>query len=45
MCHTAEREGPRYPITGTLYPTGHEPNDCNGVNSSAGGKDALTELM
>lgn len=36
-CHTAENEGPRYAIAGTLYPTGHEPNDCNGISGMASG--------
>lgn len=30
-CHAQEDEGPRYTIAGTLYPTLHEPNDCNGT--------------
>jgi hypothetical protein len=42
-CH-ASGEGPRFRIAGTVYPTGHEPNDCNGATSAtievtdAGGK-------
>jgi hypothetical protein len=33
-----------YAITGTVYPTGHEPNDCNGVNgSSAGATVVITD--
>lgn len=36
-CHTAENEGPRYAIAGTLFPTGHEPNDCNGISGQASG--------
>jgi hypothetical protein len=31
-CHTM-RGGPAYTIAGTVYPTAHEPNDCNGVNA------------
>ena len=31
-CHTM-RGGPNYTIAGTVYPTAHEPNDCNGVNA------------
>ena len=27
------RGGPRYTVAGTVYPTAHEPNDCNGVNA------------
>lgn len=30
-CHS------NYTIMGTVYPTGHEPNDCNGVNGSTTG--------
>jgi hypothetical protein len=29
-CHQ-QRGGPRYTIAGTVYPTAHEPNDCNGA--------------
>jgi hypothetical protein len=31
-CHTM-RGGPNYTVAGTVYPTAHEPNDCNGVNA------------
>ncbi|MCA9590236.1 MAG: hypothetical protein KC657_33260 [Myxococcales bacterium] len=31
-CHSM-RGGPRYTVAGTVYPTAHEPNDCNGVNA------------
>lgn len=31
-CHTM-RGGPAYTVAGTVYPTAHEPNDCNGVNA------------
>ena len=30
-CHTM-RGGPAYTVAGTVYPTAHEPNDCDGVN-------------
>ncbi len=36
-CHTSEGEGPRYAIAGTLFPTGHEPDDCNGLPGDPGG--------
>jgi hypothetical protein len=26
--------GPDFSVAGTVYPTAHEPNDCNGVNGS-----------
>ncbi len=34
-CHSRSFEGPRYTFAGTLYPTAHEPNDCNGVSGGA----------
>lgn len=36
-CHTVGvggERGPRFDIAGTLYATGHEPNDCKGVNGN-----------
>ena len=38
-CHTAMGEGPRPPLTlaGTVYPTGHEPDDCNGSSAASSG--------
>jgi hypothetical protein len=36
QCHSSE-DGPRLAIAGTLYPTAHEPNLCNGTDV---GKDA-----
>lgn len=35
-CHTSSREGPRYQIAGTVYPTAHEPDDCIGVDGTTG---------
>ncbi|MDB4933502.1 MAG: hypothetical protein JWP87_474 [Labilithrix sp.] len=32
-CHS-QRGGPNYTVAGTVYPTAHEPNDCNGVNGA-----------
>jgi hypothetical protein len=36
-CHRSsdEDDAPRLQIGGTVYPTGHEPNDCNGATSAA----------
>jgi hypothetical protein len=34
-CHTMQG-GPAYKVAGTVYPTAHEPNECNGVNGPAG---------
>jgi hypothetical protein len=28
-CHAKEWEAPKFAIAGTVFPTGHEPNDCN----------------
>ena len=33
----------RFTIAGTVYPTGHEPNDCNGVGTSAGATVVVTD--
>jgi hypothetical protein len=30
-----------YSVIGTVYPTGHEPNDCNGVNGSTTGAQVV----
>lgn len=32
-CHSM-KGGPAYAVAGTVYPTAHEPNDCNGVNGA-----------
>lgn len=32
-CHV-QRGGPNYQVSGTVYPTAHEPDDCNGVNDA-----------
>ncbi len=42
-CHAQEREGPAYTIAGTVYATGHEPDDCNGV--SGGGPEDVSVLI
>jgi hypothetical protein len=42
-CHREEGEGPLFAIAGTLYPTAHEPSDCNGVNGSAGAQVVVTD--
>jgi uncharacterized membrane protein len=41
-CHSKSGEAPTFVIAGTLYPTGHEPDNCNGVNSTAGAKVVVT---
>ncbi len=42
-CHTREGEGPAYTIAGTIYATGHEPDDCHGV--SGAGPEAVTIVI
>lgn len=42
-CHTAEEEGPDLVVAGTLYPTAHEPDDCNGVPASSGAIVVITD--
>jgi hypothetical protein len=35
-CHsTTGGEAPRYSFAGTVYPSAHEPDDCNGVNGTS----------
>jgi len=46
-CHQQEGEGPYLTVAGTVYPTGHEPDACDGANgatgSFAGAKVVLTD--
>jgi mono/diheme cytochrome c family protein len=43
-CHNKHDDAPFFTIAGTLYPTAHEPDDCNGVNgTSAGAKVVITD--
>jgi cytochrome c553 len=41
-CHSKSGEAPTFVIAGTLYPTGHEPDNCNGVNGTTGAKIVVT---
>ncbi len=41
-CHTM-KGGPAYKVAGTVYPTAHEPNECNG--STGAGPPALTVIV
>jgi hypothetical protein len=41
-CHESEGEGPRFSLAGTIFPTGHEPDDCNGA--SGGSLDISIEV-
>ncbi|MEY4513123.1 MAG: hypothetical protein RLZZ450_5245 [Pseudomonadota bacterium] len=40
-CHS-RGEGPKFALAGTLYPSAHEPNDCNGTNP-AGASVVVTD--
>jgi mono/diheme cytochrome c family protein len=42
-CHTMKGEGPIFAVSGTVFPTPHEPDDCNGVTSAAGAQVVVTE--
>jgi cytochrome c553 len=42
-CHAASHEGPSYAVAGTLYPTWHEPDDCDGIDPSYGAKIIITD--
>lgn len=42
-CHT-EKHGPRFAFAGTVFPTAHEPNDCNGSSQSSSGTGAVVEV-
>jgi hypothetical protein len=35
-CHSSGGEGPRFAIAGTVYPTAHEPDQCNGASGVTG---------
>jgi hypothetical protein len=45
-CHAMGGDGPRYTIAGTLYPTGHEPDLCDGVSptSAAGAQIVIVGM-
>jgi hypothetical protein len=40
-CHS-RGEGPRFAIAGTVYPTAHEPDNCNGASGSKGIEVVIT---
>lgn len=41
-CHRAMNEGPIFSIGGTVYPSAHEPDLCNGANGSNGARIVIT---
>jgi hypothetical protein len=48
-CHSGssdgedEGEGPQFWLAGTVYPTAHEPDECNGVNGSGDAKLVIVD--
>jgi len=45
-CHASSFEAPKFTIAGTVYPTGHEPDNCYGTSSvSVGITDANGTTM
>jgi hypothetical protein len=36
-CHSMGGDGPSYAIAGTVFPSAHEPTDCNGTGTSSSG--------
>lgn len=40
-CHSSG-EGPRFAVAGTLYPTAHEPDRCDGVDGTNGAQVIIT---
>ena len=43
-CHASTGgEAPLFTIAGTLYPTGHEPDQCNGANGTDGAQVVVTD--
>ena len=42
-CHSTNREAPKFVVAGTVYPTLHEPDDCNGQNGTTGVTVVITD--
>jgi mono/diheme cytochrome c family protein len=42
QCHTSD-DGPRFSIAGTVYPTAHEPDLCNGADGQSGARVVITD--
>ena len=42
QCHAASDEGPRFSIAGTIYPTVHEPDLCDGAPPASGAQVIIT---
>jgi hypothetical protein len=49
-CHSNSPEAPKFSLAGTVYPTAHEPDDCNGFNgfnglNGFGGSSGVTVVI
>ena len=33
-CHESQRDAPTFVVAGTVYPSAHEPDDCNGISGT-----------
>jgi len=44
-CHATNPEAPTFVVAGTVYPTAHEPADCNGSNSNGAAVVIITDAM
>ena len=42
-CHSMSDRAPIFGVAGTLYPTAHEPDLCDGANGSVGAKVVITD--
>jgi mono/diheme cytochrome c family protein len=42
-CHAGNGEAPQFTIAGTVYPTGHEPDLCNGANGTNGARVVIVD--
>ena len=41
-CHSQQADAPKLSIAGTLYPTAHEPDLCDGVDAASGAQVTIT---
>jgi len=41
-CHSRQEDAPKWTIAGTVYPTLHEPIDCNGINGMGNTQVVIT---
>ena len=42
-CHASNGEAPQFTVAGTVYPTGHEPDLCNGANGTNGARVVIVD--